>query len=396
MTSSSSISIQKMQYPVLFSIFFHFFFLGFASADYLQNSDFESPPKNLTRNSNVPFVLLNENNTIPGWTFQGTVQYVTAGRTMALPDNGHAIQLGQDAKINQTFQANGDYMEYILTFTLAPDDQNCSANANIIVSGPDNQGIFSFKQHYGKQAWQSYGQYLGLAGQDETVNLVFESQAVESDDNSTCWPVIDSLLVKAVEKLVQTKDNLLLNGGFEFGPEFLSNSTEGILLDSALSPVQSPLRKWAVVGTIKYISSKHFFVPHGNAAVEIVSGISAGIHTEVTLAEGSAYNLEFTLGDANNACEGDFIVEVRAGSVAQNFTIRSNGTGSAEKSLIKFKAGSRATPISFSSFTTSQTKDGIFCGPVVDNVVLLSSNGLIIIINPNILISLLLLIVILW
>lgn len=124
---------------------------------------------------------------------------------MALPDNGHAIQLGQDAKINQTFQANGDYMEYILTFTLAPGGQNCSANANIIVSGPDNQGIFSFKQHYGKQAWQSYGQYLGLAGQDETVNLVFESQAVESDDNSTCWPVIDSLLVKAVEKLVQSK-----------------------------------------------------------------------------------------------------------------------------------------------------------------------------------------------
>lgn len=37
-------------------------------------------------------------------------------------------------------------------------------------------------------------------------------------------------------------------------------------------------------------------------AVEIVSGISAGIHTEVTLAKGSAYNLEFTLGDANNAC----------------------------------------------------------------------------------------------
>ncbi|XP_017635698.1 protein DUF642 L-GALACTONO-1,4-LACTONE-RESPONSIVE GENE 2 [Gossypium arboreum] len=399
MTSSSSISIQNMQHPLFFSIFFLFFLLGFASADYLQNSDFESPPKNLTGNSSVPFVLLNENNTIPGWTFQGTVQYVTAGRIMALPDNGHAIQLGQDAKINQTFQANGDYMEYILTFTLAPGGQNCSANANITVSGPDNQGIFSFKQHYGKQAWQSYGLYLGLSGQDETVNLVFESQAVESDDNSTCWPVIDSLLVKAVENLVQGKDNLLLNGGFEFGPDFLSNSTEGILLDSASSPVQSPLSQWAMVGTIKYIDSKHFFVPHGNAAVEIVSGVSAGIHTEVTLAKGSAYNLEFTLGDANNACEGDFIVEVRAGSVAQNFTIRSDGTGSAEKSSIKFEVDSNATtPISFSSFTTSQTKDGIFCGPVVDDVVLLSlsSNSLRIVINPNILISLLLLIVILW
>ncbi|KAL4369401.1 hypothetical protein GQ457_05G011210 [Hibiscus cannabinus] len=285
-------------------------------------------------------VLLNENNTIPGWTFQGTVQYVTAGRTVALPDNGHALELGQDAKVNQSFKADGDYANYILTFTLAPGGQNCSANANVIVSGPDNQGIFSFKQHYGKQAWQSYGQYLGLSGQEESVNLLFESQSVESEDNSTCWPVIDSLLVKAVDKLVQGKDNLLLNGGFESGPEFLSNSTEGILLDSALSPVESPLRQWAVVGTIRYIDSKHFFVPHGNAAVEIVSGVSAGIHTEVSLSQGSAYNLDFTLGDANNACEGDFIVEVQAGSVGQNFTIRSNGTGSAEKSSIKFKCHS--------------------------------------------------------
>ncbi|KAK8607322.1 hypothetical protein V6N13_053063 [Hibiscus sabdariffa] len=393
----SSISIHKMQQqPLSFSIFFFFFLLGFASADYLQNSDFESLPKNVTGNSSVAFVLLNENNTMPGWTFQGTVQYVTAGRGVTLPDNGHAIELGQDAKVNQSFKANGDYANYILTFSLAPCGQNCSANAKVIVSGPDNQGIFSFKQHYGKQAWQSYGQYLGLSGHEESVSLVFESQSVESEDNSTCWPLIDSLLVKAVDKLVQGKDNILLNGGFESGPEFLSNSTEGILLDSALSPVESPLRQLAVVGTIRYIDSKHFSVPHGNAAVEIVSGVSAGIHTEVSLAQGSAYNLDFTLGDANNACEGDFIVEVQAGSVVQNFTITSNGTGSAKKSSIKFEAVSSATPISFSSFTSSQTKDGIFCGPVVDDVVLLSSNSPKIAIKPSILICLLLLIVILW
>ncbi|XVF16207.1 hypothetical protein REPUB_Repub10bG0011700 [Reevesia pubescens] len=391
MALSSSISIEKMQLPV-FSLLF---FFGFASAGYLQNPDFESPPKNLTGNSSATFVMLNENNTIPGWTFQGTVQYVTAGQTIALPDNGHAIQLGQDGKINQTFKADADYMNYMLTFTLAPGGQNCSVNANIVVSGPDNQGVFSFKQHYGKETWQSYAQYLGLGGQEEPINLVFESQAVESDDNSTCWPIIDSLLVKTVGTLVQGKDNLLLNGGFEFGPEFLSNSTEGILLDSALSPVQSPLRQWAVVGTIKYIDSKHFFVPHGNAAVEIVSGVSAGIQTELTLTAGSAYNLEFTLGDANNACEGDLIVQVQAGSVAENFTVRSNGTGSAQKSSIKFAAGSLATPISFFSYTTSQTKDGIFCGPVVDDVVLLSSNAPRIVIKLHILISLLFLIVIL-
>ncbi|KAK6280381.1 hypothetical protein POUND7_020648 [Theobroma cacao] len=381
--------------PQIFSFLF-LFYIGFASAGYLQNPDFESPPKSLTENTGSPFVTLNENNTIPGWTFQGTVQYVTAGQTIALPDNGHAVQLGQDGKINQTFTADADYTNYILTFTLAPGGQNCSANADVLVSGPDSQGIFSFKQHYGKEAWQSYGQHLGLGGQKEPINLVIESQGVESDDNSTCWPVIDSLLIKTIGTLVQGKDNLLLNGGFEFGPEFLSNSTEGILLDSALSPVLSPLRQWAVVGTIKYIDSKHFFVPHGNAAVEIVSGVSAGIQTDVTLTAGSAYSLEFTLGDANNACEGDFIVEVRAESVVQNFTVQSNGTGSAQKSSMKFEAGSRATRISFFSYTTSQTKDGIFCGPVVDDVLLLSSNCLRLAIKPNILISLLFLILIFW
>ncbi|XVE84154.1 hypothetical protein DITRI_Ditri16bG0147100 [Diplodiscus trichospermus] len=353
MAFSSSISIQKMQLPI-FSLLF--LFAAFASADYLQNPSFESSPTNLTGNASAPFVMLNENNTIPGWTFQGTVQYVTAGQTIALPDNGHGMQLGQDGKINQTFKADADFMDYILTFTLAPGGQNCSANADIVVSGPDNQGVFSFKQHYGQETWQSYAQYLGLGGQEEPINLVFESQAVESDDNSTCWPVIDSLLVKAVGKLVQGKVG------------------------------------W--VGTIKYIDSKHFFVPRGNAAVEIVSGVSTGIQTEVTLTAGAAYNLDFTLGDANNACEGDFIVEVRAGSVVQNFTVRSKGTGSAQKSSLKFEAGPSASRISFLSYTTNQTKDGIFCGPVVDDVVLLSSNSPRIAIKLNILISLLFLIVI--
>ncbi|XVF57784.1 hypothetical protein PTKIN_Ptkin07bG0009900 [Pterospermum kingtungense] len=380
--------------PPIFTLHLHLFFfflVGFVSADYLQNPSFESPPNNLTGNStSAPFVLLNENNTIPGWTFQGTVEYVTAGQTIALPDNnGHGILLGQDGKLNQTFKADAEFMNYILTFTLAPGGQNCSANASVEVSGPDNQGVFSFKQHYGEETWQSYGLFLGLGGQEEPINLVFETQAIESDDNSTCWPVIGSLLVKSVETLLQGKDNLLQNGGFEFGPEFLSNSTQGILLDSALSPVQSPLRQWTVVGTIKYIDSKHFYVPQGNAAVEIVSGASTGIRTDITLTAGSSYNLNYTLGDANNGCEGDFIVEVQAGPIAQNFTVKSKGTGSAQKLSMKFEAaGSHATPISFISYATSQTKDGVFCGPVVDDVVLVSSDGPRIEIKLNILISL--------
>lgn len=170
-------------------------------------------------------------------------------------------------------------------------------------------------------------------------------------------------------------DNLLLNGGFEAGPEFLSTSSQGILLDSVPTPDQSALRQWSVIGTVKYIDSKHFSVPRGNAAVEIVSGVSTGIQTATSLSEGSTYNLEFMLGDANDACEGRFIVGVKAGSVSQNFTLQSSGTGSATQHSLTFKAGSGQTSISFLSLSTSQTKDGVFCGPVVDEVVLRASHG---------------------
>lgn len=168
-------------------------------------------------------------------------------------------------------------------------------------------------------------------------------------------------------------DNLLLNGGFEWGPDFPSNSTEGILLDSELTPVQSALGKWSVKGTLKYIDSKNFFVPEGNAAVEIVSGVSTGLETASTLKLGSTYNLEFTLGDANDSCVGDFLVGARAGSTVENFTLQSNGTGSAKKLSMTFEADSTLTIIGFLSYSTSQTKDGLFCGPVVDDVILRAS-----------------------
>lgn len=155
----------------------------------------------MPENSTAPFELLTANNTIPGWTFDGTVQYVTAGPTIALPGNGHAIQLGQDGKINQTFIANTNTMNYILTFTLALGDQNCSAIADILVSAPDSRGVFSLKQHYGKETWESYGHYLGSWRDGEHINLVIQSQTTEPNPNSTCWPIVDTLLLKGVATL---------------------------------------------------------------------------------------------------------------------------------------------------------------------------------------------------
>lgn len=166
----------------------------------------------------------------------------------------------------------------------------------------------------------------------------------------------------------------MLNGGFEVGPDFLSNSTEGILLESAPSPVQSALPQWAVIGTVKYINSKQFFVPEGNAAVELVSGVSTGIQMDIMLTQGSSYYMDFTVGDAGDGCDGKLTVMVKAGPVAQNISIQSSGKGSAFNYTVPFKADSGPNPISFLSGSTNQTKDGVLCGPIIDEVVLRASH----------------------
>lgn len=353
------------------AFFFIFLFLGASSADYLENPDFETPPTDLLGDVPAPFLQLSQHNNIPGWSFQGTVLYVTASEDIALPDNGHGIQLGPDGKINQTFSSGYEDMEYVLTFTLTSGGRHCSNHGGVIVSALGSQGVFKLKHRYGKHPWQIYGHYLGFLREEEPINLVIESQNPDFDSDSTCWPVIDSITVKTISIWSRQKKNMLFNGGFELGPEFLSRSTEGILINAASDPIESPLRHWAVIGTIRYIDSENFIVPDGNAAVELISGASSsGIERTIMLKNGSIYTLEFILGDANNGCEGDFIVGVRAGSEEQILTIQSNGTGSANKFSMKFEAGLDQTVISFLSYSSAVTKDGVFCGPVVDKVVL--------------------------
>ncbi|KAM7509791.1 hypothetical protein LguiB_008666 [Lonicera macranthoides] len=244
----------------------------------------------------------------------GNVDYITSGSTVALPGNGHAIKLDRDGKINQTFT-------------------NTSAE-------------FSLKEKYGKETWESYGYQLGSWGSGESINLVFESHATETDSNSTCWPIVDMLRLKTIGQISESRE---------------------------ASPVKSALQQWSVLGTVKYIDSKHYFVPEGSAAIEIVSGVSAGIQTSIKLKEDSNYNLKFMLGDANESCMGDFVVGVQAGSTAQNFSLQSNGTGSAKKFSLNFKGEAIATPITFLSYSKSLSKGRLYCGPVIDDVILSTS-----------------------
>lgn len=62
-------------------------------------------------------------------------------------------------------------------------------------------------------------------------------------------------LTKFTAKFFIDTENLLLNEGFEFGAELLNDSTEGILIDPASSPVQSPLQGWSVIGGIQTLNT---------------------------------------------------------------------------------------------------------------------------------------------
>ncbi|KAL3630832.1 hypothetical protein CASFOL_023816 [Castilleja foliolosa] len=367
----SKATYNRRYFMKLHTILISCIFLATVFADILQNPDFGLPPSNW--NTSFPFFTLDANSsTIPGWSFEGTVQYVTAGANLSLPQNGRAILLGPDGKINQTFTANGEQTQYLLTFVLS---RNCSThNASLLVSAPDSSAEFSLTGKYGRELWEVYGHWVGSWGGGESINLVIESQAVDVDENSTCWPVVGALDLVTVGSVKQESDNLLLNGGFESGPAFPEFSNNGLLLNSEPSLTESALQQWTVTGTVKYINSKNHFIPEGKAAIEIVSGISSGIQTAKQLNQGSTYNLDFLLGDANDSCVGDFTVGVAAGSSVENFTIRSNGSGSAQKHSLPFNgAGTGPTTISFQSYTTGQREDGVFCGPVIDGVILRAS-----------------------
>lgn len=71
------------------------------------------------------------------------------------------------------------------------------------MSALDSHSVFTLKKHFGKEAWENYGLYLGSWEQVEPINLVIESQTTESDANSTCWPLIDKLLLKTIGTLAQ-------------------------------------------------------------------------------------------------------------------------------------------------------------------------------------------------
>ncbi|CAI9302539.1 unnamed protein product [Lactuca saligna] len=250
----------------------------------LENSGFESPPTNLTTNSTSQFILLDtKTNRIPGWSFNGTVWNVTADENVSLPENGHGVQLGPNGMINQTFKQDENY-DFILTFTLAPSSPDCANSTSVNVSGPSASEVFFFRESLGTEMWQTYA--YSLWNQIGLMSLQIQSTSTSNNNsnNITCWPIVDTILVTGIESPRWYSDNGFVNSGFEVGPAFIGNSSQGVLFEAdssyPYSSVQSPLQYWTILGIVKYIDSKHYAVPRGGRAVELVSGAHAGLHAD--------------------------------------------------------------------------------------------------------------------
>ncbi|MCD9646821.1 hypothetical protein HAX54_037005 [Datura stramonium] len=59
----------------------------------------------------------------------------------------------------------------------------------------------------------------------------------------------------------------------------------------------------------KVRDADHFTVPEGKRAIELVAGRESAIAQQVITKSGKIYDLIFSLGDANNSCEGSMLVE---------------------------------------------------------------------------------------
>ncbi|KAH6797765.1 hypothetical protein C2S52_022319 [Perilla frutescens var. hirtella] len=371
-----------MEYVFQLLLLFIYITISSYAADFVQNPDFEIPPANLTTANATAGA-----NSIPGWSVNGTVWYVPLTSSSG---GGHAVQLGPNGKISQTIKATGgdDVLHYILSFTVAAQNQDCANNLTALnLTLHDSWDTYASKLIYmqknsTRNLWERHALYLGQLGGRDYVHLQIESVTTNSQHNVTCWPLVDAFTVNTNFLPRWYNGNWMSNGGFEVGPAFLKNFADGIILTSEEEMLESPLQQWSILGTIRYIDSRHYRVPRGEAAVELLSGDPSGVRADFTnLPTKYTYTLNFTVGDANDSCVGDFTVHVQVGSSAlYNFTMHSNGTGSAFKQSLKFKvdekpSSSRETSITFYSFDEGRTRAGLLCGPVLDSIFLAGSYG---------------------
>ncbi|KAL3528834.1 hypothetical protein ACH5RR_008156 [Cinchona calisaya] len=338
------------------------------------NGDFEEGPKPSQMNGSEVV----DPHSIPHWELSGFVEYIKSGQTqgdMILPvPKGHfALRLGNEASIKTKLQvAKGQF--YSLSFGIA---RTCAQQERLNLSiTPDIEGkgwgMLPMQTMYSTEGWDSFS--WGFFAANNEVELVFYHPQAEEDE--ACGPIIDVVALKSLS-LPKTTTDLLKNGNFEEGPYIFPDTNWGTLVPSNIENDHSPLMGWMVesLKAVRYIDSDHFVVPEGKRAVELVAGRESVIAQIVKTVPGKTYDLEFYVGDAKNLCEGSMLIEVFASNSTFYVPYESKAQGGSKLVLLRFKAANDRTRIRFLSSYYHRKSDfsGSLCGPVVDDVKLVSS-----------------------
>ncbi|KAF3660733.1 hypothetical protein T459_21618 [Capsicum annuum] len=335
----------------------------------LKNGNFEMPLSKGDLNGTV--VL--KHNAIPEWSISGFVEYIKAGQKqgdmlLVVPEGYAAVRLGNEASIKQILNVTKG-MYYSLTFSAA---RTCAQEERINVSVTPDFGVLPIQTLYSSSGWDSYA--WAFQAEISRVEILLHNPGVEEDP--ACGPLIDSIAIRTLYPPRATNQNLLKNGDFEEGPYILPNTSWGVLVPPNIEDDHSPLPAWMVesLKAVKYLDSDHFSVPHGKRAIELVAGKESAIAQVARTTIGKMYQLSFKVGDASNACEGSMIVEAFAGRDTLKVPYESRGKGGYKRAILRFKATASRTRIMFlSTYYHTRSDDFVsLCGPVVDDVTLLS------------------------
>ncbi|XP_019150105.1 PREDICTED: uncharacterized protein LOC109146909 [Ipomoea nil] len=348
--------------------------ISFTPDGLVANGNFEQGPKrNQMKGTRVV-----DPHAIPHWEISGYVEYIKSGQKqgdmlLLVPEGIYAVRLGEDAWIKTTVKAvKGTYYSLSFTFarTCAQEERlNVSVSPN---SEPNDWGMLPLQTMYSSDGWDSYS--WAFLAEAEAVDIVLHNPAAEKDP--ACGPLIDSVALKSLNPPRRRRGNMLKNGNFEEGPYIFSNTTWGVLIPPNVEDDHCPLPGWIIesLKAVKYIDSDHFSVPEGRRAVELVAGRESALAQVVRTRPGKVYDLYFSVGDANNACEGSMVVEAFAGKLTLQVPFQSKGKGVSVRAKHRFTAISSRTRVRFLSsfYHMKSDNSGSLCGPVIDDVRLVS------------------------
>ncbi|XP_052175977.1 protein DUF642 L-GALACTONO-1,4-LACTONE-RESPONSIVE GENE 2-like isoform X2 [Diospyros lotus] len=332
---------------------------------FLANGNFERSPKPW----NLKKTVIAGKRALPGWEIDGLVEYVSGGPQpggffFAIPRGSHAVRLGNEASISQKLVLRPG-AAYTLTFGTT---RTCAQDEVLRVSAGRYSADLPVQTLYSSNGGDTYG--WAFIAPSRVVKVTFHNPGVQEDP--TCGPLLDAIAIKQLLPVKRTPGNLVKNGGFETGPHVFKNFSTGVLLPPHRQDRVSPLPGWIIesMKPVKYVDSKHFHVPSGLAAVELVAGRESAIAQIIPTVANRLYSLSFTVGDAKNGCHGTMMVEAFAARETIKVRHESVGKGVFKTASLRFRAISNRTRITFySGFYHANIRDyGHFCGPVLDDV----------------------------